>query len=332
MTYAEKDISPKDISAPDVLNADAAPSRLPTEETIPPTAPLRIMTFNALYHGARNAAGDWPTRRLLASEVIAEWKPSVVGFQEVTELQLAQMSEDHKEYDVLPGPVSGRTRLPAWARRGERVQDAGEWCPLFYRRDQFHVAAHGAFWLSHRSDEAGSVLPGTWLPRVVNWARFEEKTSGGLSDVTGAAFSVFNTHVDFLPWATRRSAHILWERLKQYWDGAPQIVMGDFNAAPGSSIHRCLLRDCQRHAGTPSFRDAWESAVHRKGPTETFHAGRGRRQWQGRIDHIFFRPSRLSCGALRHHHPQPQRPLPLRPLPRHGRIWLAASLWRGIRD
>ena len=265
---------------------DAAPSRPPAGGTVPVTAPLRVMTFNALYHGARNAAGDWPTRRLLAEEVIADGKPDVVGFQEVTELQLAQMSDDHEEYAVLPGPVSGRTRLPAWARRGERVQDAGEWCPLFYRRDRLRVAAQGAFWLSHRSDEAGSVLPGTWLPRVVNWARFEETTSG-------AAFSVFNTHVDFLPWATRRSALILWARLKQYWDGTAQIVMGDFNAAPGSALHRCLLSDCRRHAGQPSFQDAWDAAARRKGPTETFHAGRGRRQWQGRIDHIFFRPTRL---------------------------------------
>lgn len=301
MIYAEKD--ERDSPAPDVLNDDPVPSLPPPTETIAPNTPLRVMTFNALYHGARSAAGDWPTRRLLAAEVIADWRPSVVGFQEVTELQLQQMSEDHKEYAVLPGPVSGRTRLPAWARRGERVQDAGEWCPLFYRRDQFQVAAHGAFWLSHRSDEAGSVLPGTWLPRVVNWARFEERhrPTGDAIRPTGdaisaGAFTVFNTHVDFLPWATRRSANILWERLKQHWDGTAQIVMGDFNAAPGSAIHQCLLRDCKRHAGLPMFQDAWDAATHRKGPVETFHAGRGRRQWQGRIDHIFFRPGRLHVG------------------------------------
>jgi endonuclease/exonuclease/phosphatase family metal-dependent hydrolase len=271
---------------------------VPAGDPLLPYSPLRVMTFNVLYHGARSAAGDWPTRRLLVEQVLERWHPCVVGFQEATELQLEQLVHDHPEYDVVPGPVSGKTRLPAWMRGGgERVQDVGEWCPLFYRRDLFRVAAKGAFWLSHNADEPGSVLPGTWLPRVVNWARFES-----LQD--GRAISIFNTHVDFLPWAPQRSTRILWERLQQYWDGSTaQVVMGDFNAAPGSAIHRCLLRDCPRHCGSPTFRDAWEVAAHREGPEETFHAGRGRRRWPGRIDHIFFRPTALHverCSTITH--------------------------------
>jgi endonuclease/exonuclease/phosphatase family metal-dependent hydrolase len=262
-------------------------------------APLRVMTFNVLYHGAQSAAGDWPTRRPLVEEVLERWRPCVVGFQEATELQLEQLVQDHAEYAVVPGPVSGTTRLPAWVRRGERVQDVGEWCPLFYRRDLLRVTAQGAFWLSHRADEPGSVLPGTWLPRVVNWARFEALQGG-------RAISVFNTHVDFLPWAARRSARILWERLRQYWDGTAQVVMGDFNAAPGGAIHRCLLGGCVRHVrhdGVPPFRDAWEVAAHREGPVGTFHAGRGRRRWPGRIDHILCRPAALHverCVTITH--------------------------------
>lgn len=274
----------------------AEPAPAPARDPLLPYTPLRVMTFNVLYHGARNAAGEWAVRRPLVEGVIDQWHPCVVGFQEATELQLEQMVHDHQEYDVVAGPVSGKTRLPRWMRRGERVQDVGEWCPLFYRRDLFRVALHGAFWLSPESDEPGSILPGTWLPRVVNWARFES-----LKD--GRAFSVFNTHIDFLPWAARRSSHILWERLQQYWDGTMQVVMGDFNAAPGSAIHRCLLRDCERHSGIPLFQDAWETAAHKEGPVETFHAGRGRRQWQGRIDHIFFRPGTLHaarCTTITH--------------------------------
>lgn len=261
-----------------------------------PYSPLRVMTFNVLYHGARSAAGEWATRRLLVEEVLDRWRPCVVGFQEATELQLEQLTHDHPEYAVAPGPVSGKTRLPEWVRGGERVQDVGEWCPLFYRRDLLQVADHGAFWLSHTADQPGSVLPGTWLPRVVNWARFES-----LHDER--AVSVFNTHVDFLPWASGRSARILWDRLHGYWDGTPQVVMGDFNVAPGGAVHRCLLRDCALPGGSPMFRDAWEVAAHREGPVETFHAGKGRRQWPGRIDHIFFRPAQIRverCITITH--------------------------------
>lgn len=254
------------------------------------------MTFNVLYHGAQNAAGDWPTRRKLVAEVLQRWRPCMVGFQEATELQLEQLTHDNPDYAVVTGPVSGTTRLPAWVRRGERIQDVGEWCPIFYRRDLFRVITNGAFWLSHSSDAPGSVLPGTWLPRVVNWVRFEPVEGG-------SAISLFNTHIDFLPWAGKRSARILWKRLQQCWDGTAQVLMGDFNAAPGSAIHRCLLRDCARHGGAPRFQEAWEAAAHREGPVETFHAGRGRRRWPGRIDHIFFRPSKLSverCVTITH--------------------------------
>jgi len=255
----------------------------PGREAPLPCALLSVMTFNVLYHGAQNAAGDWPTRRHLVEAVLDQWHPSIVGFQEATELQLDQLADDHPDYAVVPGPVSGTTHLPAWIRRGERVQDVGEWCPLFYRRDQLQVADMGAFWLSHTADEPGTILPGTWLPRVVNWARFEA-TDGG------SPITIFNTHVDFLPWAARRSGQILWEQLQERWDGSPQVVMGDFNAAPGSAIHRCLLRDCSHRPDAPLFRDAWEAAAHREGPVHTFHAGRGRRRWPGRIDHVLFRP------------------------------------------
>lgn len=276
-------------AAPRSSTARKAPGRSYT--------PLRVMTFNVLYHGAQNAAGDWQTRRRLVADVIESWRPCVVGFQEATELQLEQLAQDNTEYDVVTGPLSGTTRLPGWVRRGERVQDAGEWCPLFYRRDLLRVVASDAFWLSHQADEPGSVLPGTWLPRVVNWARFAA-VEGGHPTV-----SIFNTHFDFLPWAAKRSARILWERLHTLWDGTAQVVVGDFNAAPGSAIHRCLLRDCVRHYGSPTFRDAWEVAAHREGPFETYHGGRGRRRWPGRIDHIFFRPAGLHverCTTITH--------------------------------
>ena len=248
-----------------------------------PYSPLRVMTFNVLYHAAVNPAGEWVSRRELVEAVIDRWAPCVIGFQEATELQLQQLTEDHPEYDVVPGPISGRTRLPGWLRGPEEVNDRGEWCPLFYRRDLLRVADHGAFWLSRRPDVPGSVLGGTWLPRVVNWARFESRQDS-------RAFSIFNTHMDFLPWAPRRSGRILWDRLQTLWDGTPQIVMGDFNAATGSAVHRYLRRDCGRHCGSPMFLDAWCEALHRDGPEETFHGGRGQRRWPGRIDHIFYRP------------------------------------------
>jgi hypothetical protein len=92
--------------------AETALSAAPASDPHLPYAPLRVMTFNVLYHGARNAAGDWPTRRQLVEEVLERWHPCVAGFQEATELQLEQLIHDHPEYAVVPGPVSGKPACP----------------------------------------------------------------------------------------------------------------------------------------------------------------------------------------------------------------------------
>jgi len=194
----------------------------------------------------------------------------------------------------------------------------GEHCAILYRRDRFEVVAGDAFWLSHHPDVSGSVLPGTWLPRVVNWVCLRERAASGAKDVPAvlpapedpdacrlATLSVYNAHLDFLPWSPLRSARILGRVLDRHWDGhTPQVLMGDFNAVPNSAAFRHFAGELKRDFH-PALTDAWLAAEERVGPEGTFHAGTGRvRRWVGRLDRILFRPSlRVARAAtITHHH------------------------------
>src|SRR6266511_3026243 len=65
-----------------------------------PPAPMRVMSFNVLAASVRSPAGPWETRRPLAAAVIRRWRPDVVGLQEPTVEQVAQLAEDLPEYAV----------------------------------------------------------------------------------------------------------------------------------------------------------------------------------------------------------------------------------------
>jgi endonuclease/exonuclease/phosphatase family metal-dependent hydrolase len=213
--------------------------------------------------------------------------------------QLADLSAALPEYSVVAGPVSGANRLRGAAgalssaltrARSSPLADRGEHCAILYRKDRFRLAASGAFWLSERPEEPGSLLRGTWQPRVVHWARLEETRGHG-------RVTVYNAHMDYLPWAPPRSARLLRERLDHDWDGTPQFLIGDLNTPTRSLAVRGLLRPHPRRPHAPPLRDAWREAERREGPAATLHRGTGRGSWPGRIDHILFR-ARMTVERL----------------------------------
>jgi endonuclease/exonuclease/phosphatase family metal-dependent hydrolase len=187
------------------------------------------------------------------------------------------------------GLLAVLTVIPLVALIGSRLlagggPDQGEMCAILYRRDRFRLLDTGAFWLSQTPDRPGSVTWGAWLPRLANWTRLESLRGGG-------RLTVYNTHLDYLtPWVRARQGAVLRRRMDAAWDGWPQVLTGDLNDAPGSSVYRVLTAPPARTAGSPPpFTDAWAAAA-REGPAYTLHGGVGHYRWPGRIDHILFRP------------------------------------------
>lgn len=238
------------------------------------------MTLNLLYAGAVNPAGSWEVRLPLVVEVIRAGA-AIIALQEATAPQLHDLKHALPEFTFVEGPESGHSRLPRALQRG-RGPRHGEHCAILYRTDHFTACAGSAFWLSHSPDAPGSVLRGTWLPRVVNWCRLTVAA-------TGEVLTVYNAHLDFLPWAPLRSARILRHMLDTHWDGSLQLLLGDFNAPPRSAAYRHLGAVLEQ-TPYPPLADAWDVAQEQVGPAKTYHGGTGRLRWMGRLDRVLFRP------------------------------------------
>lgn len=263
---------------------------------------LKVMTLNLLCASAINPAGTWTERFPLVVDVLRAGA-DIIALQEATAVQLADIERELTEFAVVPGPESGEMRLPKMIHtvarfwRGATFRKVahtpvlparthsyrGEHCAILYRKDRYEAAEGNAFWISHQPHVPGSLLHGTVLPRVVNWVCLRDKKNDC------PCVTIYNAHLDFLPWAPLRSARILRQVMDTQWNSSPQVLMGDFNAVPNSAAYRHLGRVLKKSIH-PRLEDAWLVAEEKFGPEGTYHGGTGRVRWIGRLDRILFRP------------------------------------------
>lgn len=172
--------------------------------------------------------------------------------------------------------------------KGHALKSGGH-LPLFFRRDRLRAVEHGTFWVSERPEKPDSLLLGTWMPRIVNWATLEFLAEDDRRQF-GERITVFNAHLDWWWLARARGGRIVASQMNRRWDGSLQVLMGDFNAADESATMFSLMQHCTE-GGCAPLRDAWSTALRREGPEETYHGGDGEPKWPGRLDHILLRPA-----------------------------------------
>lgn len=220
---------------------------------------LRVMSFNVRLPVAADGPNAWPNRRELAARTVAAAAPDIIGTQELFKEQGDYLVE----------------RLPqfAWIGIGRRGGDGDEHMGLFYRRDRLRILKSGNFWLSDTPEIPGSITWGHPYPRMVTWAQFRTKS--------GRRFFVFNTHFPYRAEDTearRKCAELLVRRIGSIAGKSHVVLTGDFNTTPDGEVHSIVTR---------GLTDAWEKALRRAGPTETFHNFTGRAD--RRIDWILTR-------------------------------------------
>lgn len=239
---------------------------------------LKVMSYNVRYDAAQDTGRiAWSHRRDKVASVIRFHGPDVVGTQE---------GKLHQLYDL-------EARLPGYEWIGVGRDNGGdEFSAIFYSVDRLQLLDHHTYWLSPTPTEPGSVGWDAALPRVVTWARFQDRT-------TGDSLLVVNTHFDHEGAEARhQSAQLIMERLPNWAQGAQVILMGDLNAAVGSPPYETFV---ENSSDTPiPLRDAKEATEQpHHGPTSTFNqfqrsviAGR-------RIDYILVGPG---VSVRRHGH------------------------------
>lgn len=248
---------------PNWLAASLAAALLLISATASAGEPLRVATFNLRLAVASDAPNDWPNRRAQVMALIQHHDWDLFGTQE-----------------ALPEQVADLEKLPGYLRVGVGRDDGagrGEHAAIFIRTARLELLRQGTFWLSETPQQPSKGWDARCCHRIVTWVALRDRRAP-----EAGSFYLFNTHFDHEGVVARReSARLLISRWKELAGDSPTLVMGDFNAAPGSEpvqLLRAALRDARDSSRTPPY-----------GPAGTFQGFRidAPLAEQDRIDHIF---------------------------------------------
>ncbi len=226
--------------------------------------PLTVATWNLRLDLAADGASAWPQRREAAKALVRWHRFDLMATQE-----------------GLPHQIDDLAAMPGWAFVGVGRDDGrrgGEHAALFYRTARLELLTHGDFWLSETPEKPSRGWDGRCCNRLATWARFADRESGRRF----TAMSVHFDHEGVL--ARRESARLVLARASALAEGGPLLLLGDFNAEPGSepiAILSAALRDARAVSETPPY-----------GPPGTFNdfkpwqPARERIDWQFVSHHV----------------------------------------------
>lgn len=263
-----------------------------------------------LFNHAGVAQGAWQDRRRLARRAVERARPDVVGFQEIFPSMLGDLAEIASGLEIVRGPTSGRPRffdvslpmglalesirtgkLPdrVFVRmRGSERMKTGMHQPIAYRGDRLRPLESGGFWISPTPDVPGSMLALAPSPFLVHWVRFERLDAP-------RRMLVLNAHYGHAPWHHAATARVTSDHIARLAppDTAEGLatdvfLVGDFNAWPSSPLVQRLIAPPPEGAGLV---DALRAAPERRGPTVTFHWGRGAKAAGLALDFVLARTS-----------------------------------------
>lgn len=224
---------------------------------------LRVMSFNVRadfdFGVATSSPNAWISttgnhRRDLATAVITQYAPDVLGVQEAFSHQVAD----------LDSGLSGYGHYGIGRNNGSNF---GEQSAIFYRTDRFVRLSQGTFWLSNTPDQP-SIYPTADTYRIASWVILRDDLN------EQRELFVLNTH-----WATgfsgtearEYSAQLIRDRIETLAGERPRLVMGDLNAFDFQpAIHILLGAD---QPADQQLLDSYRQTHPEKGPNERTNHG-----------------------------------------------------------
>lgn len=212
---------------------------------------LNAMTWNIRYNNPGDGINAWPNRKDWVAEIIIKNNVDIAGLQEVLIEQLEDLKVRLPEMDVYGvGRDDGK--------------NAGEFAPIYFRKDRFELVDKSTFWLSLTPDKTASKGWDAALPRIASWVKLKDRR-------TGTVFYVMNTHFDHRGTQARaESATLLLKHLREQFVDHPVILTGDLNTTPDSPPYNTLIGKGTQTR--PVYLDAYEHSVQKpKGPDSTWN-------------------------------------------------------------
>lgn len=182
---------------------------------------VNVLSFNIRYNNPDDGEHAWPNRKGMVASVVRFHAADLIGMQEVLHSQIDDLTA------LLPNY--------SWYGVGrDDGKNAGEFSPIFYRRDRFQLMDSGEFWLSENPDQIASKSWDAALPRIATWVKFRDREAD-------QEFIHLNTHFDHRGEVARtRSAELILDRLKTLSGNLPVVVTGDFNVPPVSEAYATM--------------------------------------------------------------------------------------------
>ncbi|MXR50263.1 endonuclease [Halovenus sp. WSH3] len=248
--------------------------------------PVTVLSYNVRHAVLDDDEHAWRLRRDGVAERVRAAEPDILGVQECTGEQHEQLAADLPGYEWV-----GVAAEPG----------SGEHTPIGYA-DSWKCERTETIWLSESGDP-GSVGWDAEYPRVLTTATLRRPANG-------AVLTVVNTHFDHVGERARlESARLARERIDALPADRPAVLLGDFNAEPGSEPYESLIGDGFDRA----LRDARIAARERAGPATTltdFESSRERI-----VDHVFvtaeWQVDRYAVDDTRHEGAYPSDHLPV---------------------
>ncbi|MDA1190400.1 MAG: endonuclease/exonuclease/phosphatase family protein [Candidatus Poribacteria bacterium] len=224
---------------------------------------MNVLTCNIRTSLAKDGENDWVHRKSFCAEVIRSYDPHLIGFQEVSVQQHADLRAAFPEFD--------RHALI------DHAQDGNPTNAIYWARDRFECVSAGGFWLSETPHVTGSWSWESRCVRLANWVRLVDKKSG-------IEFRFINTHLDHVSQEAREEqARVVNEDAAAFPAEYPQLLTGDMNAPPDNAAIKAFLDG------------GWtDTYVEKRGvinPCDTFHGflGDAYEYRSGKIDWVFSR-------------------------------------------
>jgi len=208
-----------------------------TKASIPvskePSKRFRMMTMNLRFGLADDGPHRWDCRKQSFGPLFDQRHPDIIAFQEANDFQI----------DFL------RSLFPGYGIVGQRAPAPSFWQNnvLFYRTDwTCHIHRHPFL----------SPTPG--IPSRSPESRWPRQCTMAQLASDGFRIICINTHLDFDTAVQVESAQLILRHLSSFPPDAPVILMGDFNAEPGSSVFNVFSGE--RQAGLPGAARTFKSS------------------------------------------------------------------------
>lgn len=180
----------------------------------------KVMTLNMLTdHLYQYGKMNFSLRINAINRLIDEYKPDIIGVQELTSRMMCRMNHILEDYGMF-----GDSRHSLLA---------DEYNSILYRKDCFELIGGNTYWLSEHPEETGSRVAMSQFPRIAVCAHLRNIK-------TNQSIAFWNTHFDVNLESVRiRQASILSELIYRKSLCASIILTGDFNSVSPDVI--CML-------------------------------------------------------------------------------------------